>query len=153
MASSHNLTLNQQQAIADGTIAPQSLAPGSALTAWISMANFSKLQALIQVGTFGAVATVDAKFQQATDAAGAGAKDLVPAKAITQLLAAGGNDRQAVINLEESELDVENDFDHVQLSVTVGTAASDIAALLMGGEAAQGPASDDQDTSVAEVVA
>lgn len=146
-----NLTLNQQQAVAD-SIPPQSAAPGVVNGAWVPMSNFSKLQHIVEVGTFGAASTFDAKLEQATDIAGAGAKD-IDGKAITQLATAGGNDRIAVINVEETELDVNEDYDHVRLVITIAGAATDISAKVLGGEAAQGPASDDQVAAVVEVVA
>ena len=57
-----------------------------------------------------------------------GAKDFSPAKAITQLLAAGGNNRQVIIEARDTELDVNAGFAYVRLSITVGTAHSVLAA-------------------------
>ena len=63
-----------EQVAVIGAINPSSQAAGSAVTGWLSIAQFQKLLAIIQVGTFGASATVDANIQQATSAAGANAK-------------------------------------------------------------------------------
>ena len=112
-------------------INPSSQAAGAATSGWVSLANFQKLLAIVQVGAFGASATVDAKIQQATDNAGTGAKDVAGA-AIAQMLAAGGNNVQAEVNLDAAQLDVEGGFGFVQLSVTVGAAATETAALLLG---------------------
>ena len=62
---------------------------------------------------------------------GAGAKDIT-SKAITQIVKASGDNKQALINLHPSELDVAGGFAFVRLSVTVGTAASLISAELYG---------------------
>ncbi|HEY1723964.1 MAG TPA: hypothetical protein VGF89_00970 [Steroidobacteraceae bacterium] len=113
------------------SIDPISQAAGTAATGWVPVLNHDALLALIDVGVFGASATVDSKIQQAQDGSGTGAKDLT-GKAITQLLAAGGNNRQAAINFRSSDLDTNNGFGWVKLSVTVGTAASLIQALLLG---------------------
>lgn len=113
------------------TIDPTSQVAGAAVSGWVSVKNHFALMGLVQVGAFGASATVDAKFQQATSAAGAGAKD-VTGKAITQLLAAGGNSKQVLINMKVADLDTEGGFSFVQLSVTVGTAASLTSATLIG---------------------
>lgn len=114
------------------TVNPTSQAAGTANSGWISMENFHQVLALIEVGTFGASATVDANVQQAQDGSGTGAKAIGSGKAITQLLAAGGNNRQALINVRSSELDVSNGFSYVQLAVIVGTAATETAAALFG---------------------
>ena len=112
------------------TISPVSQGAGTANSGWVSMADF-EIMGVVDVGVFGASATVDAKFQQAQDSSGTGAKDIT-GKAITQLLAAGGNNKQAIINVRGSELDVNNGFNYVQLSVTVGTAATLISAHVFG---------------------
>lgn len=77
----------------------------------------------------GASATLDAKVQQAQDAIGTGAKD-VTGKSITQIVKATGDNKQALINFKPEDLDNTNNFGFVRLSLTVGTAASIIAATL-----------------------
>lgn len=111
------------------TINPSSQGAGTANSGWISMANFHEILAVIQTGTLGASATVDAKIQQATDSSGTSAKD-VTGKAITQLTS--GNNKQMLINLRAQELDVANSFNYVQLSITVGTAATGTSAVVLG---------------------
>ena len=115
-----------------GTIDPVSQAPGGITTGWVDQSAYFALLAVINVGVFGASATVDAKLQQATDAIGTGAKDIT-GKAVTQLLAAGGNNRQAMINAKEADMDTEGGFRYARLSITVGTAATLISAQLFGG--------------------
>lgn len=132
-------------------INPASQAAGTATSGWISLANFQKVLAIVQTGTLGASATVDAKIQQATSAAGAGAKDIAGA-AITQIVKATGDNQQAEINLDAAQLDVEGGFGFVQLSVTVAAAASQTAALVLGFNPRFAPASDSNADSVAQVV-
>ena len=79
----------------------------------------------------GASATLDAKVQQAQDAIGTGAKD-VTGRAILQIVKASGDNKQALINFKPEDLDNTNNFSHVRLSLTVGTAASVISATLLG---------------------
>ena len=134
-----------------GAINPSSQAAGAATSGWLSAAQFQKFLAIISAGTFGASATVDAKIQQATDSSGTGAKD-VTGKAITQMLAAGGNNVQAEINLDAQELDVNGGFAFIQLSVTVGTAATGTSAVVLGLGGRLGPASDFNNASVAQIV-
>ncbi len=138
-----------EAAVLGDAIDPQSLAPGAVSTAWISLAMFGAIQAIILAGALGAAATVDAKLEQAKDAAGTGAKD-VAGKAITQLTKAGGDDnKQAIINCRSEELDVNGDFTHVRLTITVGAAASEVSGAILG-HYARYP--QDAVASVAEVV-
>jgi len=109
---------------------PVSQAAATVNTGWVSMQIAENLLAILQVGAFGASATVDAKLQQASDSSGTGAKD-ISGKAITQMVAAGGNNKQVMLNVRSEELDVTNGFCFVRLQVTVGTAATLIAATLL----------------------
>lgn len=133
-------------------INPSSQAAGSATTGWINAGNFQKLLALIQVGAFGASATVDAKIQQATDSSGTGAKAIGSGRAITQALAAGGNNKAFTIDLDCQELDVANGFNYVQVTITVGTAATLTSGALLGLIARNFPASTFNAAAVAQQV-
>lgn len=134
-----------------GVVAPSAQGAGAAVSGWISAAQFQKFLAIVQAGTFGSSATLDAKIQQATSSAGAGAKDIT-GKAITQMLAAGGNNLQAEIDLDAQDLDTNGGFSYIQLSVTVGTAATGTSAVLLGLGGRFGPASDFNAASVAQIV-
>lgn len=95
----------------------------TAATGWISVANHHGLLAIVQTGVLGTGATVDAKLQQAQDASGTGSKDIT-GKAITQIVKATGDNKQALINVKPEDLDTVSGFGFVRLSVTVGVAAS-----------------------------
>lgn len=136
-----------------GNIDPDAYAASTVTTGWIAAKNFERFLAIIQAGTLGVSATVDAKLEQASDSSGTGAKDIT-GKAITQLTQAGtDDDKQALINLRADELDVANAFTHFRLSVTVGTAASDAAGIVLGFGGRYQPASDNDAASVDEIVA
>lgn len=135
-----------------GFVTPTSQAAGTLTSGWISVADFENIIALVSVGAFGASATVDVNFQQAQDGSGTGAKALSPAKAITQLLAAGGNNRQVMVNLRTQELDVANGFGWVNLNLIVGTAATLTSAVVLGGNPRFADASLFNPASVAQVV-
>jgi hypothetical protein len=132
------------------SIAPISQGVGAVTSGWIPVTNAHQLIALIQTGVLGASATVDAKIQQATSAAGAGAKDLT-GKAITQIVKATGDNKQAMINFRASDLDVTNGFTYVAIVMTVGVAASQVAALLLSNPRFQ-PAEAYNNASVVQVV-
>jgi hypothetical protein len=133
------------------TLDPVSQAAGTATTGWISAANHHGLLAIIQTGVLGTGATVDAKLQQAQDASGTGAKDIA-GKAITQIVKATGDNKQALINAKPEDLDTVNGFGFVRLSVMVGTAASQTAAQVLGVNPRELPASIANQAAVVQVV-
>ena len=134
-------------------ISPVSQAAGAVSTGWISMQNWRSVMAIVQAGVLGAAATLDARLEQATSAAGAGAKDIA-GKLVTQLTQAGADsNKQAIVNLRQVELDFANGYSHVRLTLTVGTQASLVSAVLLGLDARYNPASDSDAATVDEIVA
>lgn len=113
------------------TIDPVSQAAGSVTSGWVSVANFHSFLAVVQTGVMGASATLDAKIQQAQDNSGTGVKD-VTGRAITQIVKATGDNKQAFINLRPEDVDNINGFGVVRVSLTVGVAASIVCAQLIG---------------------
>lgn len=133
------------------TLDPISQAAATVTTGWVDASKFAEILAVIQTGVMGASGTLDAKLQQATDGTGTGAKD-VTGKAITQIVKASGDNKQAMINLRPEQLDVNGGFRFVRLSITVGTAASLINALLLGVWPRQGTAADSNQAGVVQTV-
>lgn len=146
------MQLASEAAALVATVDPDALTAATHTSDWVDMQDFERIMAIVAVGTLGTSATVDAKLEQATDSSGSGAKDIT-GKAITQLTQAGSDDdKQAIINCKADELDVENDFRYVRLSITVGTATSDGAGFVLGLEPRYAPASDRDLASVDEIV-
>ena len=135
------------------TIDPDAYAANTYTSDWVDMGDFHLLMAVVQTGTLGASATVAAKLQQATDSSGTGAKD-VTGKAITTLTQASpdDSDKQAVINVRANELDLNNNFRYVNLSLTVAVAASDVSAVLLGFIARYDPTTEYDLSTVSEIV-
>jgi len=133
------------------TIDPASQSAGSATTGWVSVANHHGLLAVVQTGVLGTLATVDAKLQQATDSTGAGAKD-VAGRAITQIVKATGDNKQALINLKPEELDTLNGFGFIRVALTVGVAASITGAQLLGVNPRFAPADSGNQAAVVQVI-
>lgn len=132
-------------------IDPDANAVGAIVSAYVNMENFHSVMAVVMAGTLGASATLDFKLVQATDALGTGKKDIT-GKAITQLVQATNDDDQAVINLLAEELDVANGFSFVAMEMTVGVAASNSGAVMIGMDARYLPASDNDAATVQEIV-
>lgn len=146
-----NLKPSQRVALA-GVIDPDAYAAGTYTTGWIAAAEAANFMALVSVGDMVATSTVNAKIEQATSAAGAGAKDLT-GKAVTALTQAGTDDnKQAIINIRADDMDIANSFTHFRLSMTVATAASDAAGYVFAMDHRHGPANLRDLTSVDEVV-
>ena len=133
------------------TIDPASQSAGSATTGWVSVANHHGLLAVVQTGVLGTLATVDAKLQQATDSTGAGAKD-VAGRAVTQIVKATGDNKQALINLKPEDLDTVNGFGFVRVALTVGVAASITGAQLLGVNPRFAPADSGNQAAVVQVI-
>ena len=133
------------------TIDPISQAAGTVTTGWVSMANVHSVAALLLTGILGASATFDAKLQQAQDSSGTGAKDIA-GKAITQIVKASGDQKQAILEARDTDLDVTGGFGYVRLSVTVGTATSLIGAALLGANPIYMPASAINQAGVVQLV-
>ena len=133
------------------TLDPASQAVGAASTAWVPVASYFGLLAMVQTGVLGTSATVDAKVQQAQDSAGTGAKD-ISGKAITQIVKAMGDNKQALINVKPEELDTVNGFGFVRVTVTVGVAASITSAQLLGVIPRYAPAEVDNQAAVVQVI-
>lgn len=136
------------------TIDPDVLTATTHDSDWVDMSKFERIMAIAMVGTLGEGAEFDAKLQQASDSSGTGAKDIT-GKAITQWTedtSPVSEDKQAVINCRADELDVTNGFTHARLRITVGTASSDGGAVILGFDARQQPASDNDLSSVAEII-
>lgn len=108
-----------------GDLVPDLRVPGVYNTPWLSMQNHQRAIFLIHTGPQAPNSTVDFAVQQATNAAGAGAAAMVPAKAITQLTQAGGDDDDLVIvEVRTEEMDVNNQYDFLRGVLTIGGANS-----------------------------
>jgi hypothetical protein len=133
-------------------IDPDAYAASTVVSGYVNMRDFTSAMAIIQAGDLGASATLDAKLVQATDTSGTSSKDIT-GKAITQLTQAGtDSNKQVLINVRPEELDVDNGFDCVAISMTVATATSDAGAMLLGFFPSRGPATGVDATTVDEVV-
>jgi hypothetical protein len=144
--------LPSEQAAVLGVIDPDAATANTYTSDWADMGQFESVLAIILLGELGAEADIDAKLEQATDGDGTGVKD-VTGKAVTTLTHSPvDSDKQSLINCRAEELDLDNDFRFVRLSITVATATSDIAGLLMGFNPRALPASDNDLASVDEIV-
>jgi hypothetical protein len=145
-----NLKPSQRASIV-GAVNPQS-ASSTQSSGWMDATKYHNFMAVIAVGALGASATVDGKLEQATDNSGTSAKD-VSSKSITQLTKVGSDDnKQVLVNLKQEDLDFANGFKFFRLTITPAVAASLIAGAVFGFDPRYGAATDNDATTVDEVV-
>lgn len=117
----------------------------------IDMSKWSELMAIVQLGVINASATFDFKLQYRTTSGGSGTD--ITGKAITQLTGAGSDGaKQAIISLREEELMTLAQGARYVVGVMANSAHSQLAAVLILGRAKRLPATDDDLSSVDEVV-
>ena len=139
-----------------GTIDPDAYTTGEENTTWADMSLFHSMTAILQVGNLSTSATVDFKLEEATNSTGGGAQDITmrtstEVKDITQLTTSS-TDVQVVINVRSQELDVEDSYRYVRATMTVSVNSADCSALLLGFSPRFGPASDNDNATVTEII-
>lgn len=128
--------------------APGALTTGAKSSGVVDASKYGRLCAVISTGTLGASATLDGKWQECDDAAGTNPVD-VPNGAITQVVKASGDNKQVVHNLECDRLTEGKRY--VKYVMTIGTATSDAALLVLGFDPRHQPATDFDPASVVQV--
>ncbi|SEE59831.1 hypothetical protein SAMN05519104_6675 [Rhizobiales bacterium GAS188] len=145
-----NLKPSQNVAV-PASLNPVSRAAGTSLTIWVDASQYEFLLGILSIGPMGAGGTITAKLQQAQDNAGTNAKDI--AGTTTAAFAQGVNDnQQALINLKCDQLDINNGFTFVALSVTAAVAASLVSGHILGLNERNGPADQTNPASVVAIV-
>jgi hypothetical protein len=143
------------------TVDPDAYAAGAQSSDEIDMSKFESIMAVVTVGTMGAGGLLDCKLQAATTSGGSFVD--VTGKAITQISQATSpltSDVQAVINLRAEELwsttSPEAEYRYVKVVMTVASvsplASIDAGVVVFGFNPRQGPASDNDLASVAEII-
>ena len=115
-------------------------------TAWLKADQFIRYLAIAGGGA--GVTALDAKIEQATDNAGAGAKDIT-AKVATQVVVANN---QIVIGVQPDDLDLANNFNHFRLTITAAGAGAPAYGVVLGIDGVNGPAKNYDAASVAQVL-
>lgn len=141
------------------TIDPDAYSANTYTSDVFDMSKYERVIAIVMAGDLGSSATLDAKLQHGAASNLSDAEDIT-GKAITQLTQAGtDSDKQAVIELRPDEMKgaalsfKSGTTRYARLSMTVGVAASDCGAIVLGFGRRQGVGSDNDLASVDEVVA
>jgi len=139
--------MTEALAVAGAPVHAQSVSVGTADTGGIDLQKNRRAIFILNVGVFGSSATVDMKLQESAD--NSSFTDLAGTNvAITQLVAAGGNNRLASLEVRCDQLSAGKRY--VRARVTVGTAATVLQCLALGGEAAQKPGNKQNVAAVAQ---
>ena len=116
-----------------------SLGAGTTYTAYVSLQNYHRAVAVIDVGDMAGTATFIVQVMQATSIVGAGAK-VIAGKAITIMTQAGGDGNEIrCIEVKAEELDVDGGFDCIALRFIYAAAATEFSAILYGIEPRYAP--------------
>ena len=129
--SKHSMKLSEAVAVV-ATIDPDNYTAGTNLSDAIDMNDYSQILVIGCVGDMAATATLDLKVTQATTSGGT-YKD-VSGAAVTQLTQASPDDsnKQVLINVDQTDLDMDNGYRYVKVSMTTATAASDAGVTVIG---------------------
>jgi hypothetical protein len=134
-------------------INPQSATAGTYTSGWVDMDIWAKVLAVVNVGTISSNGTVAFKLEQATSSGGAGAKDIT-GKAIVGLTQTPTDNSNSIaeINCRADELDIANSFRFLRINVVTATAASLLSGTVFGLDCKYGPASNNDDTIVSQII-
>lgn len=141
--------INEGVVIAEAGLAPVSQAAATVTSAGVDMSKFARVRYVLYVGAFGASATVDAKVRQSAASNLSSPIDVTGA-AITQMLAAGGNNK--IVTIEVTAAMLTAGYRYAFLSVTVGTAATLICAICEAVPAYASPGSQYNDAAVVQTI-
>jgi hypothetical protein len=116
----------------------------------IDMKSYQRVMFILSTGVLGASATVDMVIKGDT-ASGGSYTTTITGKAITQLVKATDDNKQAVIEVNADEVAAQG-FRYIRAAVTVGTAASIISLVALADGIDYTPASEVDLSSVAQLV-
>jgi hypothetical protein len=132
-------------------IDPDAYSNGAQTSGYFALKDFTRFAALILAGDIVSTGTVDAKLTVYTDGSGGGALD-VPGATMTQMTQAGtDSNKQAWINFNPDLVAGNTAYTHGRLTVTLGTAGADMAAMVFGFDPRYAPATDSDATTVDSV--
>jgi hypothetical protein len=129
-------------------IPPAAQAAGAVtIASGVDMQKFRRALFVLDVGAFGASATVDMKLVESNSSNMSSQTDLAGSNvAITQLQAAGGNNRLASLEARAGQMTKR----YLGVTVTVGTATTTLGVIALGAEAIAKPGSVNDITAVAQ---
>ena len=147
----YSAKISEQLAVV-ATIDPDAYAAAAYNTDAVDVSKFNRVLFIVMAGELGTSATLDFKLQWATTSGGSYTD--VSGKAITQLTQAGSDsDKQALVEITAEELaGINSSAQFVRGVLTIGTATSDAGVVALGGVARHGPVTDDDLTTVDEIV-
>lgn len=131
-----------------GVIDPDAYSAAAYETGYVDMSLFENIMAIAILGDFVSTGTADFKLQSSASASGGSD---IAGKSITQLTQAGtDSNKQSIINLRRDDLPEGHRY--VKAVLTLGTAGADMTAVIIGLNPRNGAASDNDLTSVDEIV-
>lgn len=144
--------LASEQVAVVGIIDPDAYAANTYKTAAIDMSKWEEIMIIGMVGDLGSSATIDFDVYEYTDSSDGGSNELTT-KDAAQLTQAGSDDnKQIVINIRREDLNIDGGLRYIKAWMIVGTATSDCGLVVIGLVPRNAPASDNDLSTVDEIV-
>lgn len=138
-----------------GVIDPDAYAASTVTTDYVDMSKWHQLMFIGLAGDIVSTGTIDAQVYAADDSSGTNPV-AVTGKAITQLTQAGtDSNKQVIINVREDEVKAQATTAlkrYVACSFVLGTAGADFGAIVLGLFPSHGVASDNDKSTVDEII-
>lgn len=144
-----NEKLSEQLAVV-AKLDPKSQSAATVTSDSIDMAKIKRVAFILQTGTLGTAATVDMAIKGDT-ASGGSYATTITGKSITQLVKASNDNNIAIVEVSAAEVAAQG-YRYIRASVTVGTAASLVALVALGGNLTYSSASENDLAAVVEIV-
>lgn len=148
-----NMLFSEEWAVV-GVVDPDASAAGTQLTTAIDMSLWESVAAVILIGDRSAGVAVDFAFQSSSTSGGSYAS--ITGKSMTQITdtspLSGASNKQVIVNMRGSEVTSNNRYVKGLLTLTKSPTANTDIAVVIFGRAKHLPASDNDITSVTEIV-
>lgn len=144
-----NEKLSEQLAVV-AKLDPKSQSAATVTSDSIDMAKIKRVAFILQTGTLGTAATVDMAIKGDT-ASGGSYTTTITGKSIAQLVKASNDNNIAIVEVSAAEVAAQG-YRYIRASVTVGTAASLVSLVALGGNLAYSSASENDLAAVVEIV-
>lgn len=123
-------TKTTEKAALLSTIDPDNQSAGTVTGDWVKCDNFDQFLAIFLIGVMTSTGTCIFSVQQATDASGTGAKAVKTATTLTE--AGTDSDKQVLIGVDASDLDLAGGFFWIAPRAITAVAASYVSGALIG---------------------
>lgn len=146
-----NALASEQIAIV-GIIDPDAYGANAYNTDYIDMSKWEEIMIIGMAGDLGSSATLDFDVYEYTDASDGGENELTTKDAVQLTQAGSDSNKQIVINVRREDLNIDGGFRYIKAWMIVADATSDCGLVVVGLVPRNAPASDNDLSTVDEIV-